>query len=143
MATLSSLKRSSCCLYNQITCRESFLQRISDPAPLARSTRNLLRVDLGLNLAIPHESCNKQLCSHVPQKAVMKSDCWLQAIHLALQQAGAAAETTLYLDDSTRNVSAAHDQGIYSVLVRETSLSSSHAPESCPTTAKAMAPRAL
>ena len=41
----------------------------------------------------------------------------LQAIHLALKQAGAAPETTLYLDDSARNISAAHDEGIYSVLV--------------------------
>ncbi|KAK9842679.1 hypothetical protein WJX74_000570 [Apatococcus lobatus] len=42
------------------------------------------------------------------------------AIHLALKQAGAVAETTLYLDDSTRNVSAAHDEGIYSVLIGRT-----------------------
>lgn len=41
----------------------------------------------------------------------------MQAIHLALKQAGAAAETTLYLDDSARNVSAAHEEGIFSVLV--------------------------
>ncbi|KAK9842125.1 hypothetical protein WJX84_012225 [Apatococcus fuscideae] len=42
------------------------------------------------------------------------------AIHLALEQAGASAETTVYLDDSTRNVSAAHDEGIYSILIGRT-----------------------
>ncbi|KAK9820349.1 hypothetical protein WJX72_009320 [[Myrmecia] bisecta] len=43
-----------------------------------------------------------------------------QAIELALEQAHADPETTLYLDDSTRNVAAGHNAGIFSILVGKT-----------------------
>ena len=41
----------------------------------------------------------------------------LQAFQLALEQAGAKAETTLFLDDSIRNVVGASNQGIRAVLI--------------------------
>ena len=42
----------------------------------------------------------------------------LQAIELALEQAGhASAETTIFLDDSTRNIVAGHQKGLTTVLV--------------------------
>lgn len=40
-----------------------------------------------------------------------------QAFQLALQMAGADATTTLFLDDSTRNIAAAKKVGIFSILV--------------------------
>lgn len=44
-----------------------------------------------------------------------------KAIELALEQAGhAEAATTLYFDDSTRNVAAGHQAGMFSVLVGQT-----------------------
>ena len=43
-----------------------------------------------------------------------------QAIELALEQAGGAkAESSLFLDDSTRNIAAGHQKGLATVLVRE------------------------
>lgn len=42
----------------------------------------------------------------------------MQAIELALEQAGnASAETTIFLDDSTRNIVAGHQKGLATVLV--------------------------
>lgn len=42
---------------------------------------------------------------------------YVQAFQLALEQAGADARTTIFLDDSVRNVTAASGLGIRSVLV--------------------------
>jgi hypothetical protein len=46
--------------------------------------------------------------------------CWLpdQAFEMALKAAGADASTSVFCDDSTRNVKAAQEAGIFSVLVR-------------------------
>lgn len=44
----------------------------------------------------------------------------MQAIDLALEQAGgASAESTIFLDDSTRNIAAGHQGGLLTVLVRQ------------------------
>ena len=40
------------------------------------------------------------------------------AFELALQQAGAEAGSTVFFDDSTRNIAGAHKLGITTVLVR-------------------------
>lgn len=46
--------------------------------------------------------------------------CVLQAIDLALEQAGgASAESTIFLDDSTRNIAAGHQRGLLTVLVSQ------------------------
>lgn len=44
----------------------------------------------------------------------------LQAMELALKAAGAEAVTTVFCDDSTRNVSGGHAAGMFSVLVSHT-----------------------
>ncbi len=44
----------------------------------------------------------------------------LQAMELALKAAGAEAVTTVFCDDSTRNVSGGHAAGMFSVLVSTT-----------------------
>ena len=50
-----------------------------------------------------------------------------QAIELALEQANnASAETTIFLDDSTRNIVAGHQKGLTTVLVRPTSTACLH-----------------
>lgn len=42
----------------------------------------------------------------------------IQAIELALEQAdNASAESTIFLDDSTRNIAAGHQKGLTTVLV--------------------------
>lgn len=57
-------------------------------------------------------------CACVPVPAGYT--CCLQAIELALEQAGGAkAESSLFLDDSTRNIAAGHQKGLATVLVRK------------------------
>ena len=51
----------------------------------------------------------------------------VQAFEMALRAAGADAATSVFCDDSTRNVKAARAAGIFSVLVRATAL----APTGC------------
>ena len=41
----------------------------------------------------------------------------VQAFRLALEHCGGSAETTVFLDDSSRNVAAARAMGIFSVQV--------------------------
>jgi hypothetical protein len=40
-----------------------------------------------------------------------------QCFQLVLDQIGAAAQSTIFIDDSVRNVAAAHEMGVFSVLV--------------------------
>lgn len=42
---------------------------------------------------------------------------WLQAFRLALEQCGGQAATAIFLDDSTRNVAAARQMGMFTVQV--------------------------
>ena len=42
----------------------------------------------------------------------------VQAFEIALQQCGATAETSIFVDDSNRNVMAARQMGIFTVQVR-------------------------
>ena len=61
------------------------------------------------------------LLTYAPAPGALMPHCpWpcLQAIELALEQAGgASAETTIFLDDSTRNIVAGHQKGLTTVLV--------------------------
>lgn len=43
-----------------------------------------------------------------------------QAFQLVLDQLGASPASTIFIDDSVRNVAAAHEMGIFSVLVSPT-----------------------
>ena len=55
-----------------------------------------------------------------------------QAMELALKAAGAEAVTTVFCDDSTRNVSGGHAAGMFSVLVSaSTAILNFHAPSYC------------
>ena len=59
------------------------------------------------------------ICTHVHHEVI--THCcvpYLQAIDLALEQAGnASAETTIFMDDSTRNIVAGHQKGLATILV--------------------------
>ena len=53
-------------------------------------------------------------CQMVPEPSI----CAVQAFEMALKAAGADAATSVFCDDSTRNVKAARAAGIFSVLAR-------------------------
>lgn len=55
------------------------------------------------------------------------NDLCAQVFELVLEQIGALPEDTVFVDDSLRNVAAAHDLGIYTVLVAP-QLAGQHAP---------------
>lgn len=73
---------------------------------------------LGLNQC-PNR-CWRCLCAAVDNLRV-------QVFELVLEQIGARPEDTVFVDDSLRNVAAAHDLGIYTVLVAP-QLAGQHAP---------------
>ena len=75
---------------------------------------------VGLNCAVSaFTTVSRDRESGHPNHSMHIHAYMLQAIELALEQAGsAAAETTIFLDDSTRNIIAGRQKGLTTVLVR-------------------------